>query len=120
MKHIHMPRDIAKKWLTALRSGKYKQGYGRLYDGNGYCCLGVLQKEVSGNVSKIGKISAELPSRKWLTKHKISFYDHEGKKSLTPYLGSVELTADGANDRCFTFKRLAKLLKEEIVYTEQL
>ncbi len=33
-------------WLTALRSGDYKQGYGHLRQCNGqdvYCCLGVLQ-----------------------------------------------------------------------------
>jgi hypothetical protein len=30
-----------KKWIAALRSGKYKQGYGRLNIGNEFCCLGV-------------------------------------------------------------------------------
>lgn len=31
------------KWVDALRSGKYKQGNGALYDSNRgeYCCLGV-------------------------------------------------------------------------------
>ena len=39
-----MKEDIAKKWVKALRSGKYKQCQKRLYDGEGYCCLGVLCK----------------------------------------------------------------------------
>ncbi len=41
-----MKKNIATKWVKALRSGKYKQGYGRLHDpeSNGYCCLGVLCK----------------------------------------------------------------------------
>ena len=32
-----------KKWVAALRSGKYKQGKGQLYDNldEKYCCLGV-------------------------------------------------------------------------------
>ena len=30
-----------KKWCNALRSGKYKQGKGRLQRQEGYCCLGV-------------------------------------------------------------------------------
>lgn len=39
-------KDMKKKWLKALRSGKYKQGTGVLFDDDetdgGYCCLGVL------------------------------------------------------------------------------
>lgn len=31
-----------RKWLRALRSGKYKQTEGGLHCSNGYCCLGVL------------------------------------------------------------------------------
>lgn len=41
-----MNSDIKAKWLTALRSGEYIQGYGKLKRGKGklatYCCLGVL------------------------------------------------------------------------------
>ena len=41
-----MNKDIAIKWVKALRSGKYKQGIGSLCEVTGkstkYCCLGVL------------------------------------------------------------------------------
>lgn len=42
-----MKQNIMKKWVKALRSGKYKQGYGTLKQYNGFeevyhCCLGVL------------------------------------------------------------------------------
>lgn len=38
-----MLEGIAKKWVKALRSGKYRQGRGVLRTGNdSYCCLGVL------------------------------------------------------------------------------
>lgn len=41
-----MNPEIKEKWITALRSGKYKQGtyYLRSHDGHEYryCCLGVL------------------------------------------------------------------------------
>ena len=36
-----MDYDFAMKWADALESGKYKQTKGVLYDGDGYCCLGV-------------------------------------------------------------------------------
>jgi hypothetical protein len=49
-----LPRDIKETWLTALRSGEYKQGYNTLYDKyeDGYCCLGVLEKAVLGDVDR--------------------------------------------------------------------
>jgi hypothetical protein len=37
-----MKESIKKKWLQALRSGKYKQTAASLQDGDGFCCLGVL------------------------------------------------------------------------------
>lgn len=30
-----------EKWIAALRSGEYQQAKGKLFDGIGYCCLGV-------------------------------------------------------------------------------
>lgn len=46
-----MNKNIAKKWVEALRSGKYAQAKGRLKlkdeKGTSYCCLGVLC-EISG------------------------------------------------------------------------
>ena len=37
-----MNQDVKQKWITALRSGEYKQTGGRLRKGDSYCCLGVL------------------------------------------------------------------------------
>ena len=39
-----MDRKYKAEWLKALRSGEYQQARGKLYDGTGYCCLGVLCK----------------------------------------------------------------------------
>ena len=38
-----MTKEFKDKWITALRSGEYKQGTEALYDNfdNTYCCLGV-------------------------------------------------------------------------------
>lgn len=38
-----LPRAFKKKWVAALRSGKYKQGKNLLYNQmhETYCCLGV-------------------------------------------------------------------------------
>ncbi len=43
-----MNKQVKKKWVAALRSGKYKQGIEKLCSGNQngtrYCCLGVLSQ----------------------------------------------------------------------------
>lgn len=40
---MEQEQSLVKKWLDALRSGKYKQGLGRLRNVyNEFCCLGVL------------------------------------------------------------------------------
>jgi len=38
-----LPKRFKERWVKALRSGKYKQTAGRLYnkEEDGYCCLGV-------------------------------------------------------------------------------
>jgi hypothetical protein len=39
----HMDANIKQKWVGALRSGKYKQGYNCLRNRqDGFCCFGVL------------------------------------------------------------------------------
>jgi len=37
-----MNKELKEKWLAALRSGKYQQGYTYLSAHGKYCCLGVL------------------------------------------------------------------------------
>lgn len=37
-----MRTDVKKKWITALKSGKYVQSQHALRNTSGYCCLGVL------------------------------------------------------------------------------
>jgi hypothetical protein len=37
-----MNPEIRAQWCAALRSGEYEQGKEALYDGEGFCCLGVL------------------------------------------------------------------------------
>lgn len=41
MKNYTLPKEFGERFLTALRSGEYKQGKTQLRDETGYCCLGV-------------------------------------------------------------------------------
>lgn len=42
-KDFKLPKEFAEKWIAALRSGKYSQTRGQLFNehDNGFCCLGV-------------------------------------------------------------------------------
>lgn len=39
---IYIGEEMKKAWVSALRSGKYRQGNGFLCRTDSYCCLGVL------------------------------------------------------------------------------
>jgi len=45
-KQYKLKKEFAENWIKALRSGKYKQGNGYLFNNvtNSYCCLGVACK----------------------------------------------------------------------------
>lgn len=38
-----MEPELKRKWVDALRSGKFERGNGRLKADSKYCCLGVLR-----------------------------------------------------------------------------
>jgi hypothetical protein len=46
-----MEAQIKRKWVKALRSGRYKQTQGALMSGDANCCLGVLCRVVRAKVS---------------------------------------------------------------------
>jgi len=56
-----MDPELKRKWIKALRSGKYKQGRGQLWrkSDNSYCCLGVLEA-IQGNMTPTGTIHGTL------------------------------------------------------------
>jgi hypothetical protein len=37
-----MNPEVKRRWVEALRSGEYKQGFRKLREGDRFCCLGVL------------------------------------------------------------------------------
>ena len=50
-----MKKEIADKWVEALRSGKYKQGKSALKKDDSFCCLGVLCDIIGkGSIAGVG------------------------------------------------------------------
>jgi hypothetical protein len=68
-----MPKELKQKWVDALRSGKYEQGEGQLYDRDNkcYCVMGVLGR-VGGLHPNQMKDKDILP-RDWCESQGITF-----------------------------------------------
>lgn len=127
-KHIFMPEKDAKAILSILRSGEVKQGKGALFDGLGYCCLGVMQCYKSGGKVQVwdiedakkrgvGKSSKGFPSREWLGKVRWKFTDKFGHIHDDPFLPRFGYSASAANDKGKSFKEIADAMEEAIQYT---
>ena len=77
---IRMKKQDKEAWLKALREETYPRGKGSLKDNSGgYCCVGVLQMVLSGEVETwnddLGAIG--MPTPGWWLKHGISSPDCE-------------------------------------------
>lgn len=115
-----MNEDVKHQWVSALRSGGYKQAQDGLKGGGRFCCLGVLcDLAVKAGVAEgwrddlvvhrsIGyseiwdgnESSASLPTRKVL--------DWAG-------LGRDDsLRLAGLNDSGWSFERIANLIEEDL------
>lgn len=108
MKTIRMKKEDWEKWDAALRSGEYGQCEGHLTNGEGgYCCLGVLEKALSGKTEDNGD---ELPSTEWLERHGIKF--NSGPDAAATVAGRAPLiTVDGK-------PTLASVVNDEMIYGE--
>lgn len=81
MKTIHMPKELAIKWLNALRSGHYTQGTGKLFQHNpacephfAFCVLGVLKYVTEGDDFNLDNPEREDEfDLEWLEYHGITF-----------------------------------------------
>lgn len=87
-------------WLTALRSGKYKQGYGQLKlecdESTSYCCLGVLC-EVMGLVQINENMNCTKETKTFLYQGEQSYAALPfGNGDLLPKEGASIFTNDAA------------------------
>lgn len=136
-----MKKEVAKKWVKALRSGKYKQGetYLKQLNDNGqakHCCLGVLCELYNDSMRKNHKKTlstkirfkystdcvtfnnkeGELPKvvMKWADiKDPIGRYIIETKNSKLGEIEEIGSLAD-MNDIGKTFKTIANFIEKNV------
>lgn len=116
---------VKRKWLAALRSGKYKQTTGALYDSanDAFCCLGVLchiegaDKEdlmFSGQPADVDMFTDALLDYDEMTTEQASKHSNKAfsfsvkyKKKLTP----LSVLNDGNK---LTFKQIANIIERQV------
>jgi len=109
---IRMPQWMKDKWVAALRSGEYEQGHHRLKTGYGYCCLGVLQHSLYGDVERHKNgASRPTPSPKWCTDNGVEF-----EQRTSPWVPSnLNISLVILNDRGeATFDQIADIIEKGV------
>lgn len=122
MKTIFMTKEQWEKWDNALRSGEYKQAKSAMFnkDTGGYCCIGVLQKVLSGCVEHDGGgYPRGLPTTRWLVDNGIRFRDQYGKPCAGPWLGTARDYATKMNDEGANFIDLAEHIQQAVQFTDR-
>lgn len=120
-----MPKEMKAKWLEALRSGKYPQGRDTLFDGYGYCCLGVLQVAIDGTVEKGDDGSVlSYPTKYWCREKGVPLsHNHRVYAGAPEILERLDppLEIDGYltcasehNDAGHSFDKIADAIEEQI------
>ena len=111
--------ENAKKWVEALRSGKYSQCKGTLQNRAGYCCLGVAcdvyEKETGNKLPKNNHgfyKGCSLINKFEVVKDWLGLKEHNGNLSAFLYQGTIYPTLAYLNDHSrSTFNEIANVIE---------
>ncbi len=108
-----MKKDIALKWIKALRSGKFKQGKHALCEVKGktskYCCLGVLCHILKTPYTKDGELKIYEASQGFLPS---TVTRQVGIKNINPMLLNGEYLTDMNDVGGKSFKEIANVIED--------
>ena len=104
-KEYKLPKEFAEKWVSALRSGEYKQSKSYLKSDFGYCCLGVGCKlKGHEDFELFGK---PYPSVKMLSE--VFQYSEHYQLNMYAYLASL-------NDSGKSFEEIADWIEKNVEF----
>lgn len=116
------PQQITKnrKWIEALRSGKYKQTKSRLRDTFGFCCLGVACDLINSdawhfNILEKDYSFSNTNERSVLPENIQNLYGLLFDTGISMYYINEKFHVDGhlttLNDKGFTFTQIADVIE---------
>jgi len=113
-----------EEWIVALRGGEWQQCRGSLYNGTGYCCLGVALSEAGGEFtpnerrlyscqSDIGVLDATIPALgevgEWLSQDR--FLPNSGWEGGSGNIPTQQYVLTEMNDEGWTFEEIASYIE---------
>jgi len=130
-----MNTEVKKKWIDALRSGKYDQGSEKLRSVTGYCCLGVLcdlyskEQDTEWEFRGIAKTNLQ-PQDYWYFEGESEFLPESVKDWAGLPVGNPSVRVDvtdnddeddwfyneeiaNLNDSGYTFNELSELIEQQ-------
>lgn len=123
-----LPAEFKERWITALVSGRYAQGYGWLHVGSRFCCLGVAYEVCGGEWVQKGFTQGDKPL--YETKSGFGSYLTQNDVPLEVFAVLDQLVPDPAghegatmslqrklsdmNDSVSTFRDIAEYIKREL------
>lgn len=115
-----MKKEIMEKWVTALRSGEYKQTKAKLKDSTGHCCLGVLcELALKENVVSYEPFNMTFAGSATILP--VSVRNWANMKSPNPGICDlgypIEGTLASLNDKDNSFEKIADIIER---YYEEL
>lgn len=127
-----MNQEVKKEWVAALRSGKYSQTSGVLYDGdNAYCCLGVLCDIYAKKMKKKAFIYGDfalgtkntglgqyglLPQivMKWAELNQFATDEYDCSTDIRSGKANNAKTLASLNDDGMSFEKIADIIEERL------
>ena len=105
-------KENRKRWVEALRSGKFKQNIGALREGDKFCCLGVACEIFKDELglkydSVLGSYNGECAVLPNVVR------EHLGLMSTNGLFGVANPPLSALNDRGWSFEKLAQFIESE-------
>lgn len=116
---MNLREKLIKRWLKALRSGKYKQGRGQLVlqesDGKYYCCLGVVCEEARKmGIYKTDRAYRERVSLPEKISRILGLHSYSGGFMSDVRFQKMNYDRlDWLNDQGMSFKKIADLIEKK-------
>lgn len=108
-----MNEHIKDDWINALKSGRYEQTKAYLYDGERYCCLGVLTDMYVTRCAFKDELLSYGESIIEHSDHKKNCLPSSAVLSWAQLPGDLAIELAAMNDTGKTFEQIAEYIKEK-------
>ena len=119
--NFKLEKSFKKRWVAALRSGKYEQAQGSLYDGDtgGFCCLGLMC--LLRGASKSAMNGETMPHNLYnfgtlfnIDEAHTDFFEEGGAAWQVPYKGKMRFLTELNDGYRLSFKQIANIIERSV------